>query len=108
MPFVEVIELDRCRAGAGTFVAIGGHELAVFRLSQPDRVVVIDNACPHSSGNLSAGSVEVNVVTCPSHKWRFDLDRGVCTHSALARVRKYEVEIRQGVVWVDLPARAID
>jgi len=105
LPFMPLVQLDRCPAGTGVFVAAGGHELAVFRLGDPDRVVVIDNACPHSSGNLAAGSVEGNVVTCPLHKWKFDLDRGVCTHSDLARVTQYRTEIRDAVIWADLPAR---
>ena len=66
-------------------------------------VVVIDNACPHSSGNLSAGSVYENVVTCPLHQWEFDLDRLRCTHSERVRVGGYPAEIRNGEVWADLP-----
>jgi nitrite reductase/ring-hydroxylating ferredoxin subunit len=102
MAFVEVIPLARCRPNGGTFVALGDHELAVFRLGDPQRVVVIDNSCPHASGNLSGGVLTGSVVQCPSHQWAFDLDRGVCTHSELARVRQYPVELRDGVVWVDI------
>lgn len=35
MPFVELIDLDRCRENAGVFVMRGGRELAVFRLTEP-------------------------------------------------------------------------
>jgi len=102
MALVELIPLSRCRVGGGTFVAVGDRELAVFRLEDPERIVVIDNSCPHASGNLSGGVVAGNVVQCPWHRWEFDLDRGVCTHSALARVRRYPVEIRDGVVWAEI------
>jgi len=104
MALTPIIELHRCRENAGAFVEHGGLELAVFRLTNPDRVIVIDNACPHASGNLSGGDVEAGIVTCPWHQWRFDLDTGVCTESQLARVRRYPAEIRDGVVWADLPA----
>lgn len=103
MAFVELIALDRCHPGAGTFVGHGGWELAVFRLTDPQRVVVTDNSCPHSAGNLSRGEVNGGIVTCPWHKWKFDLDRGVCTRSARVRLRQYRSEIRDGTVWVDLP-----
>ena len=76
MAFIEIIPLARCRKHGGTFVAFGGLELAVFRLDDPERVVVIDNACPHAAGNLSAGDVEGNVVTCRWHHWKFDLEIG--------------------------------
>lgn len=103
MAMVELIKLDRCRRDRGTFVEHGGHELAVFRLSEPDRVVVLDNTCPHAGGNLSGGEIEGGLVTCRSHQWRFDLSTGVCTHSPLARVRRYPAEVRDDIIWVDLP-----
>ena len=90
MAFVEVIPLARCRPHGGTFVAVGDRELAVFRLADPQCVVVIDNSCPHAGGNLSGEAVAGNVVQWQWHHWEFDLDRGVCTHSALARIRPGE------------------
>ncbi len=74
----------------------------MFLLDDPPRAVVIDNACPHANGNLSAGPVDGGVVTCPWHEWRFDLEQGVCTHSPLARLVRYRSEIRDGVVWAEL------
>lgn len=104
MALVEIISLSRCREGAGVFVTHGDRELAVFFLREPDRVYVIDNACPHSSGNLSGGEVTDDIVECPLHNWRFDLCTGVCTRSDLARVGRYPAVIRDGAVWADLEA----
>ena len=103
MAFVELIDVERCRREGGTFVAHGERELAVFRFNDTDRVVVLDNACPHASGNLSGGEIRDGVVLCPWHFWEFDIDTGVCTHSDLARVHRYRAEVRDGVIWIDLP-----
>jgi nitrite reductase/ring-hydroxylating ferredoxin subunit len=100
---VRLLPVNRCRADAGTFVAHDGFELAVFLLTETQRVVVVDNTCPHSGGNLSGGEVQDSVVTCPWHQWKFDLNTGVCTDSARARVRTYPAEIRDGFVWAELP-----
>jgi nitrite reductase/ring-hydroxylating ferredoxin subunit len=102
MPFVRIIELSRCRVGLGTFVECGEQELAVFWLNGDTEVFVIDNACPHTSGNLSAGSVADCVVTCPWHDWEFDLKSGRCVDSPQAVVTRYPVELRDGVVFADL------
>lgn len=99
MAMEKLISVERCRPGAGTFVEHAGRELAVFLLGEPPRAIVIDNACPHASGNLSGGQVEGNTVDCPWHHWKFDLGTGVCTNSDLARVRRYAAEIRSGWVW---------
>jgi nitrite reductase/ring-hydroxylating ferredoxin subunit len=102
MALVPVISVSRLNRGRGTFVEHEGREFAVFLLEDPERVVAIDNACPHASGNLSGGSVTDGRVTCPWHEWQFDLATGVCTHSDRARVRRYSAEVRDGMVWVDL------
>lgn len=108
MGFEKLIAVAQCQAGAGTFVAHGGRELAVFVLDGPRRVLVVDNACPHAGGNLSGGTVEGHVVNCPWHHWRFDLGTGVCVNSSLARVPTYPAEIRDGAVWFDPRERAVN
>ncbi|MFQ5463989.1 MAG: Rieske (2Fe-2S) protein [Phycisphaerae bacterium] len=102
--YEALIELERCRRGAGTFVDCGGRELAVFVPADSEEVVVGDNACPHANGNLSGGELCGRIITCPWHDWRFDLATGVCTESPLARIRIYPSEVRDGMVWVDLGA----
>ena len=102
MSYIELIALNRCRPGKGTFIERGDLELAVFLLGDPPEVIVINNTCPHANGNLSAGEVHGTVVTCPSHEWQFDLCTGVCVDSPKARVKRYPAEIRDGAVWVEL------
>ena len=102
MSYIELIALNRCRPGKGTFIERGDLELAVFLLGDPPEVIVINNTCPHANGNLSAGEVHGTVVTCPSHDWQFDLCTGICVDSPKARVKRYPAEIRDGAVWVEL------
>ncbi len=104
MAFIRLIELDRCAVGRGTFVECDGRELAVFRFADRPEVLVIDNACPHASGNLSGGEVRGRVVICPWHDWAFDLTSGTCVDAPGARVLRYAVELRDGVVFADLDA----
>ncbi|MBI1825388.1 MAG: Rieske 2Fe-2S domain-containing protein [Planctomycetes bacterium] len=106
MALLELIALEKCRINGGTFVSAGGNEYAVFRLTEPDRVVITDNACPHASGNLSSGAVEGGVVTCPWHQWKFDLDRGVCLHSDHARLSRYPCTVKDGIVYAELDVGA--
>lgn len=65
---------------------------------------IIENVCPHSSGNLAAGEVCGTVVDCPLHHWKFDLTTGVCVDAPKARVVRYPVTVRDGRVWVNLNA----
>ena len=88
-----------CNAMAGLHCGV-----AAAGVEPGERVIVIDNACPHAGGNLSGGEVTGNAVTCRWHHWTFDLDTGACTDSprTRARVRRYPTQIRDGAVWADL------
>ncbi|MCG3178851.1 MAG: Assimilatory nitrite reductase [NAD(P)H] small subunit [Phycisphaerae bacterium] len=86
--------------GRGRFVVVGDHELAVFLID--GEVHVIENACPHMGGNLSAGQVHRGAVTCPQHNWPFDLATGRCPDSPDVTVRRFDAEIRSGVVFACL------
>jgi len=37
---------------------------------------VIGNICTHRNGELSKGTLEGNIVTCPNHKAKFDVTTG--------------------------------
>jgi len=102
MAFVEIIPLSRCRKGGAAFVELADRPLAVFLLTDPERVVVIDDHCPHAGGSLSAGDIAGNEVSCPWHHWEFNLDTGACKDPPGARLRRYPAEIRDDAVWADL------
>ena len=41
-----------------------------------DKYYATDNRCPHMGGNLSAGKLDGNILTCPRHHSQFDLTDG--------------------------------
>ncbi len=100
--FVRLIDANTCPAGCGVFVRLGENELAVFHLAQPDRFVVSENACPHASGNLSAGEIIGHCVTCPVHQWKFDLETGYCAGTDDVILKRYQCRVESGVVLADL------
>jgi nitrite reductase (NADH) small subunit len=100
--WIRLCDASETPVGSQRFIAAGGHELAVFHLDGPDRFVVIANSCPHAGGNLSAGEVRGNVVTCPWHEWEFDLDTSACTMNERVCVSKYECKVEGGGVFAKL------
>ena len=100
--FETLINTVDCMPGCGVFVRHGENELAVFHLTDPDRFVVSENACPHASGNLSAGEIIGHCVTCPVHQWKFDLETGYCAGTDDVILKRYECHVENGVVLADL------
>lgn len=77
-----------------------GTEIAVFDLG--DRIVAVDNVCPHQRFPLlHEGEVTEGVVSCPMHGWEFDLLTGECRFGGNARLRTWRVEVIDGMVCVD-------
>ena len=106
MALYEVCRLDELIEGSGRTVrlaALPDRYLAIFLV---DGVVrCIDNECPHVGSPLARGAVVEGRVVCPSHGWTFDLATGdLCTvFGEQPGVRTYRTEVRDEIVYVDLP-----
>ena len=85
----------------GRSVTIGRRRVAIFRTA--DGLVAIEGACPHAGGPLADGIVADRCVTCPLHGLRFDLRTGEGSTPG-TRVEVFEVEEREGDLWLRLPA----
>lgn len=59
---------------------------------------VMDDACPHAGGSLSAGVIDDGCVICPWHGWAFNADSGACPDNEAYRVRVYAVRVHNGRV----------
>lgn len=56
--------------------------------------------CRHQNADLTLGRRDGDIVTCPRHGWRYDLRTGACLTEEWARLRRYELQIRDGEVWL--------
>ncbi|MBB5912200.1 3-phenylpropionate/trans-cinnamate dioxygenase ferredoxin subunit [Nocardia transvalensis] len=78
--------------------------IAVFH-TEDGEVFAIDDTCTHQDASLADGWLEGCAVECPLHASTFDLRTGaVDAPPAKLPVRTHRVEIRDGMVLVDLSA----
>ncbi len=91
MAWVSLCQLDELVEGEGTYVEIGGFQLAVF-LDQ-GKPYAMDNRCPHAGGSISGGFVRDGYAVCPWHHWAFRLDTGALSDKPLVKVRVYRVRL---------------
>lgn len=67
------------------------------------RMYALEDRCSHQDYPLSAGELEDGEVECIFHGARFDLCTGKATRlPAVAPVRTFEVEVRDGGVYLRL------
>ena len=71
---VPALKAEHIADGAMVSVVVRGHEILLARAGE--EVYATDNRCPHMGGDLSRGTLDGTVVTCPRHGSRFDLASG--------------------------------
>jgi nitrite reductase/ring-hydroxylating ferredoxin subunit len=86
--------------GACAEVRVGGTAIALFNVS--GAIYALTNTCMHRGGPLGQGLLEGQVVMCPWHAWTFDVTTGLSTVNPELQVRRYEVKVEDGDVFVDV------
>jgi len=97
---LKACELGDITSGFGRVVEVQGKQIALFNIGGTFHA--IDNACPHRGGQLGKGTLDGTAVTCPLHRWQFDVTSGLCTSRPGARVKAYSVNIQGNAVMLAL------
>jgi len=97
--WIDVCALEAIPQPGALEVRIGEHSIALVRTSE-DRIFALENRCPHKGGPLADGIVSGQTIICPLHGWRIRLDDGCAEPPDEGCTTRYEVELRQGRVWL--------
>jgi len=111
----DMLDVTAADLADGTMreVKIDGHDLLIARVGEA--YFAADAHCPHLHANLTKGTLEGTVLTCPLHHSQFDITDGSCIRwtdwqgaaksiAEFARhprpLRVYETRVEAGRVWV--------
>lgn len=72
--YVKVAEKSELPAGKIKGVSVEGKEILIANVS--GKIYAIGWKCTHAGGDLSKGTLEGNVITCPRHHAKFDVTTG--------------------------------
>lgn len=100
--WVKVCEREDVPLLEGRRVVVDGYHLAVFRTE--GGFYALHDVCPHRGGPLSDGDVAGDVVSCPLHASKIDLQTGEVKNGDLCRVPTFLVEVEGHGVYVDVAA----
>ncbi|HWV88423.1 MAG TPA: Rieske (2Fe-2S) protein [Capillimicrobium sp.] len=116
----RICPVDEVPEGGGVMVDLGGREVGVFK--HQGRLHAYDNRCLHQGGPVCSGEVlgvtrlELDAggevvreylddserrLICPWHGWEYDLTSGELAHDRRFRLRRFEVTVEDGIVYVD-------
>ena len=74
MVFEKVAETQEIPIGQMRAVKFGAEEVLLANIN--GTFYAIRNVCTHEGGNLSKGTLQGNIVSCPKHKAQFDVTTG--------------------------------
>ena len=77
--------------GEGRAYAVGGEQVAVFRL-RDGGVRAVSAVCTHAGGPIADGQIDGRAVYCPLHQHGFELDTG-CSITGQPALRSYPAHI---------------
>ncbi len=100
MAFVKAASAGDIKPGQGRTVTINGKDIALFNVN--GRFFAIGNTCPHRGGPLGEGELDGDVVTCPWHGWRFNVETGISPVNPAAKVQRFGVKVEGSDVLVDI------
>ncbi len=101
--FITVGKVSELQPGTCKSVELREVGVALFNID--GTIYALDNTCPHAGGPLGEGNLEGNLVACPWHGWKFDVQTGTCMKnpSNSWKVPSYEVRETDGLIQVLLP-----
>ncbi len=86
--------------GEGRAYAVGGQQVAVFRLRSGD-LRALSAVCPHRGGPIADGLIDDEQVVCPLHGNAYALADG-CSRTGEAPLAVYDVSVEGEDVLVSL------
>lgn len=75
-------------------LACDGRELFVHCAGGQYRVY--DSRCPHQVTNIPHLALAGGVLTCPKHKWQFDIATGACIKKGNQPLRRFDSKLERG------------
>jgi nitrite reductase/ring-hydroxylating ferredoxin subunit/alkylhydroperoxidase/carboxymuconolactone decarboxylase family protein YurZ len=92
----ELIQEEKLMTGVSMIKDADGKELIVYRENEDIRVY--DNRCPHRSTPITKNDLSGLELTCPLHKWKFDLRTGECLEVGDKPLNMLECKIENGLL----------
>jgi nitrite reductase (NADH) small subunit len=113
---IHVSSVESLSPGERRIVNAGGIDIGVFNID--GAIYAIPNLCVHQWGPLCAGDIsgtltasassdwryewvrDGSIIVCPWHSLEFDVTTGQCLAYPRVKLRRYEVVIEDGAVYV--------
>jgi nitrite reductase/ring-hydroxylating ferredoxin subunit len=98
--WVEITALDRVPEWGVLPVKV--EEILLILNRQGMKVACYRNACTHLEYPIDMGKVSNGTITCPFHKFRYELESGKCLNAPADPLESFPVKIEGDRVFVEI------
>ena len=94
---IKVAEVSELDPGDRKHIELKGKEITILNVD--GSLYAVENFCPHMGGPVGNGPLQRDedrdIIMCPFHEWRFDLDSGNVVFPSKMRVMNYDVSLQK-------------
>lgn len=101
MPYIFLANIDDLPPGSTKLVETAQREIALYNVE--GEVYASSNVCPHQGASLAEGELNGEEISCPWHRWCFNVKDGISPMNPRLKVRTYPVKREGKQILIDLP-----
>ena len=91
----DLIKWDEVKDGEITYVDdCDGRNIFIYR--KGENYNVYDSRCPHQVTDIPHLALSGTQLTCPKHKWAFDVTTGECVAKGSRPLRQFDSRLKEG------------
>lgn len=75
-------------------ITLSEREFAI--IAHDGKYYAVENFCPHKGGPLGLGQVKNGTITCPWHRFRFELESGNSVTNPAMRATIHRIVVERG------------
>ena len=94
----ELIQENELKPGVSLVKDCDGRDFFIYK--DNGDILVYDSHCPHQATNIPEMALQGFELTCPLHKWKFDIRTGACTDKGNRPLEVFESKLENGSLMV--------
>ncbi len=98
--FTRVCKADTVPEGGMRLVIADAH-LIVLAWPENGELKAFQGVCPHTNTPLADAEFDGCVLTCPTHRWTWDLMSGAPVEPQESALAEYPLKVEDGIVYID-------
>jgi len=101
MDYIKVASRGEFDSARFKRMRILARNIAIFK-DDNDSFFAIEVNCKHQNADLTAGTLDGDLLTCPRHGWTYDIRTGACVNYDSAPLRRFDLKIEGDDIYISI------